>query len=132
MTGIDQTAPPVVDWLTLPDVAEQLGLDVSGVRNLIRDRHLLAVPRPSNRARTRTPARTQRKTLQVPAAMIKDGQVVKGLPGTLTVLADAGYDDEAALRWLFREDESLPGTPMTALREDRGTEVRRRAQALAF
>jgi hypothetical protein len=48
------------------------------------------------------------------------------------VLADAGYDDEAALRWLFREDESLPGTPITALREDRGTEVRRRAQALAF
>jgi hypothetical protein len=111
---------PVADWLTLPDVAAQLGVDVSRVRNLIRDRQLLAVRRGAERL------------LQVPAAMIKDGQVVKGLPGTLTVLADAGFDDEAALRWLFREDDSLPGAPITALREDRGTEVRRRAQALAF
>jgi hypothetical protein len=115
-----QTDLLVTDWLTLPDVAERLGIDVSRVRNLIRDRQLLAVRRGAN------------QTLQVPAAMIKDGQVVKGLPGTLTVLADAGFDDEAALRWLFREDESLPGAPITALREDRGTEVRRRAQALAF
>jgi uncharacterized protein len=115
MTGTDPA-----DWLTLPDVADQLGVDVSRVRNLIRDRHLLAVRRGEGQA------------LQVPAAVIKDGQVVKGLPGTLTVLADAGYDDEAALRWLFQEDETLPGAPIEALREDRGTEVRRRAQALAF
>jgi len=115
-----QTDPPVAEWLTLPDVADRLGIDISRVRNHIRERQLLAVRRGADR------------TLQVPAEMIQNGQIVKGLPGTLTVLADAGFDDEAALRWLFREDESLPGTPMTALREDRGTEVRRRAQALAF
>ena len=34
--------------------------------------------------------------------------------------------------WLFREDESLPGTPVQALRDDRHTEVTRRAQASAF
>jgi len=113
-----QTHTPVAEWLTLPDVADQLGMDVSRVRNLVRDRRLLALRR--------------RGVLQVPAAMIKDGQILKGLPGTLTVLADAGYDDEAALRWLFRQDDTLPGAPITALREDRGTEVRRRAQALAF
>jgi hypothetical protein len=120
MTEVDPTGASIPDWLTLPDVAEQLGVDVSRVRNLIRDRQLLAVQRGDD------------QVLQVPAAMIQDGHVVKGLPGTLTVLADAGNDAEAALRWLFREDESLPGTPITALREDRGTEVRRRAQALAF
>jgi len=35
------------------------------------------------------------------------------------------------VRWLFTDDE-LPGSPITALVENRGTEVRRRAQALAF
>ncbi len=58
--------------------------------------------------------------------------MLKGLPGTLTLLADSGFDDDAALRWLFTADESLPGTPVQALAENRGTEVRRRAQALAF
>ncbi len=36
------------------------------------------------------------------------------------------------LRWLFTPDDSLPGTPIDALRGGRKTEVRRRAQALAF
>jgi uncharacterized protein len=48
------------------------------------------------------------------------------------VLADAGYDDDAALRWLFTPDDSLPGSPVKALAENRGTEAKRRAQALAF
>jgi hypothetical protein len=49
-----------------------------------------------------------------------------------TLLADAGYDGEASVRWLFTADESLPGRPIDALRANRGTEVRRRAQALGF
>ena len=59
-------------------------------------------------------------------------QVVKGLPGTITVLIDSGYSPSEILRWLFTADESLPGTPIEALRGDRGREVKRRAQALAF
>ncbi|CAM5372847.1 DNA-binding protein OS=Streptomyces cyaneofuscatus OX=66883 GN=G3I52_17875 PE=4 SV=1 [Streptomyces cyaneofuscatus] len=35
------------------------------------------------------------------------------------------------LEWLFTPDPSLPGTPAQALSENRGTEVKRRAQALA-
>ena len=45
---------------------------------------------------------------------------------------DAGYDDEAALRWIFTDDPSLPGTPAQALTDNRMKEVHRRAQALAF
>jgi excisionase family DNA binding protein len=41
-------------------------------------------------------------------------------------------DEVEALRWLFTADESLPGTPIQAIAEHRGTEVNRRAQALAF
>ena len=58
--------------------------------------------------------------------------VLRHLPGLLTVLADGGFSDEEAFQWLFRPDDSLPGTPVQALRDDRHTEVTRRAQALAF
>jgi hypothetical protein len=50
----------------------------------------------------------------------------------LTVLHDTGYDDRTARRWLFTADDSLPGRPIDALRENRGSEVKRRAQALGF
>jgi len=121
VTEIDeQTDSRVGDWLALPDAAELLGTDVTRVRQMLRERQLVAVRRGPNR------------TLQVPAAFIQDGSLVKGLPGALTVLADSGYDDAEALRWLFEPDDSLPGCPVQALRENRGTEVKRRAQALAF
>jgi hypothetical protein len=110
----------VSDWLPLPDVAERLGLDVGKVRRLLQDRCLVGA------------RRGERNVLSVPAALIADGAPLPELRGTLTVLADSGYDDEASLRWLFTPDDSLPGTPVDALRAGRKTEVRRRAQALAF
>lgn len=109
----------VPDWLTLPEVADRLGLDVTRIRPLIKEGQLLAVRRGENKA------------LMVPAAFIGDGKIIKGLSGTLTVLKDDGFSDEEALEWLFTADETLPGTPAQALRENRGTEVKRRAQALA-
>ncbi|HSF26291.1 MAG TPA: Rv2175c family DNA-binding protein [Actinomycetes bacterium] len=107
----------VGEWLTLPDVAERLGVDAARARQLVADRQLVAVRREG--------------VLRVPAAFVVDGKVLKGLPGTLTLLADAGFDDVEALRWLFTDDD-LPGSPVQALTQNRGTEVRRRAQALGF
>lgn len=68
----------------------------------------------------------------MPAAFLDGDQVVKGLPGTLTVLLDCGFGDVETLRWLFTADETLPGTPIEAICRHRCTEVNRRAQALAF
>jgi hypothetical protein len=68
----------------------------------------------------------------VPAAFIQDGVVVKGVPGVLTLMHDGGYDDREIITWLFSDDASLPGRPIDALRENRGAEVKRRAQAMAF
>jgi hypothetical protein len=68
----------------------------------------------------------------VPAAFIHEGTVVKGLPGVVTLLRDAGYQDDEIVTWLFRADESLPGTPIQALRNNRGTEVKRRAQVAGY
>lgn len=111
---------PVAEWLTLPEVAERLGIPPSRARQLVAERQLLAFRRGENRA------------LMVPADFVQDRRVLKGLPGVLTLLGDARYSDEEALRWLYTADDSLPGTPVAALVANRGTEVKRRAQALGF
>lgn len=106
------------EWLPLEEAARRLGTTPSRTKQLISERKLLAIRRDGNP--------------MVPAAFIKDGQVIKGLSGTLTLLSDAGFDEGETVRWLFTADDTLPGTPVEALSENRGTEVRRRAQALAF
>jgi hypothetical protein len=120
VTQIDPATDALVgEWLSLPDVADLLGIPVGRVKQLLRDRKLLAVKRPEG-------------TLAVPAAFVDGNQIVKGLCGTLTLLFDCGFDELEALRWLFTADETLPGTPIDAIVERRATEVNRRAQALAF
>lgn len=120
VTEIDAKIDALVpSWLTLPDIAENLGVEVTRVRQLVKEGQLIAVRRGENNA------------LHVPAEFIGEGKVVKGLTGTLTLLKDDGFSDAEALEWLFTPDPSLPGTPAQALRENRGTEVKRRAQALA-
>ena len=117
---IDPTTDALVgEWLSLPDVASQLRITAGRVKQLLRDRKLLAVTRLEG-------------TVAVPAAFLDGHRVVKGLCGTLTLLFDCGFDDLEALRWLFTADDSLPGTPIDAIVERRATEVNRRAQALAF
>ncbi|MGI8334022.1 Rv2175c family DNA-binding protein [Actinomadura scrupuli] len=108
----------VGEWLSLSEAAVALGLNQNKAKQLIRDHKLLGVPHEGG--------------YRIPAIFVQDGQVVKGLSGTLTLLADAGFSEIEALRWLFTDDDTLPGTPAQALAENRGTEIRRRAQALAF
>ncbi len=116
----DDLGTLVGDWIDWSTCAEELGVTVAKVRTWIREHQLAgAVPAPG-------------AGQQVPALLVMDGVVVKGVGGVLTVLHDGGYDDREALVWLFTRDESLPGRPIDALRENRGAEVKRRAQALAF
>jgi hypothetical protein len=107
-----------MDTLTPAEAAEILRVSPNRVRQLLRDRKLMAVPGSGNS--------------KIPADFLQDGEVLKHLPGLLTVLHDGGFSDEEAFDWLFRADDSLPGTPVQALRDDRHTEVTRRAQALAL
>ncbi len=99
-------------------MAERLGVPVTKVHQMLRDGAILAVRRDG--------------VLRVPAELIAGHNVLKHLPGVLTLLRDAGYNDEEALRWLYAPDETLPGTPAVALGGQSATEVKRRAQALAF
>jgi hypothetical protein len=115
--GLDELVGAWLDWAACGDL---LGVSPSRVRQLIREHQLAAaVPRPG-------------AGQQVPAAFVADGQVVKGVAGVVTVLHDGGYDDRQIIAWLFTPDDTLPGRPIDALRENRGREVRRRAQAMAF
>ncbi|MDI3194849.1 Rv2175c family DNA-binding protein [Pseudarthrobacter sp. AL07] len=110
----------VGEWLPLPDVAQMLDVSITRVHGLIDERALAALRVGERRIRS------------VPAAFILEGQVVDSLKGTIVVLADAGYSDEDLIVWLFTPDESLRGRPIDALREGRKTEIRRRAQTLAW
>ncbi|MEU8381285.1 Rv2175c family DNA-binding protein [Streptosporangium sp. NPDC048865] len=114
-----ETDQLVGEWLTLSEVARRLNLSAGRAKQLLKDRKLIGVRRGGGEP-------------QVPAAFLTDGDVVKGLPGTLTVLLDAGYDDVESLRWLFTPDDTLPGSPVDAIVAGRHTEVKRRAQALGF
>lgn len=109
-------------WLSVPEVADRLGIPVTRVHQLVRDSALLAVRRDG--------------AVRVPAELLDDrggtSVVVKHLRGVLVLLKDNGYDPEESLRWLRTPDDTLPGTPAQALRDDRATEVKRRAQALGF
>ena len=117
----DRVAALVEEWWDWSRCAAELGITVSKVRQLIREHQLAAVV-PGG------PGTGQR----VPAGFVQDGAIVKGVPGVLTVLHDGGYDDRESITWLYTDDPSLPGRPIDALRENRGSEVRRRAQAMAF
>ncbi len=111
------TAAPT-EWVNLPDIADKLDVSISKVHQMIRDGDLLAVRRDGIRL--------------VPAELVANSTVLKHLPGVLTLLRDAGYNDEEALRWLYAPDDSLDGNAARGLGGDRAREVKRRAQALGF
>lgn len=106
--------------MPVPDLAAELGVVVTRVHQLLRDRCLVGTRAGDG------------GVLRVPAEFVVDGTVVKGLTGTITLLTDAGYTDDEIIAWLFRDDATLPGTPIDALRANRGREVHRRAQAAGF
>jgi hypothetical protein len=108
-----------MDLLTLPQVAEDLRIPVNRVHQLLRDGQLVAVPNDSG-------------VRCVPDTFIQSGVVVKSLPSVITMLRDARYEDGEIVDWLHREDETLPGSPIEALRANRGSEVKRRAQVAGY
>ena len=105
-------------WLTVPDLVEILGIGPGKIHRLFEERHLLAVRRDG--------------VLVVPEEFLVDGEPQHGLPGTLTLLADAGFSDDEAMVWMLAPNDQLDASPIAALRAGRKAEVRRIAQVLAF
>lgn len=108
-----------MDLLSLPEIAEQLGVPVTRVHQYIRDGQLVAT-------------RIGDGPRSVPALFVQDGAVVKALPSVITMLRDARFTDDEIIDWLHRVDDTLPGSPIDALRANRGSEVKRRAQVAGY
>jgi hypothetical protein len=119
---------PIYD---LARVAELLRVPVSKVQQRLREGHLVAVRRAGG--------------VVIPQVFFTNtGEVVKSLPGLLTILHDGGYHETAIVRWLFTRDASLTVTrdgsrdsisnarPVDALHAHQAREVLRRAQAMAY
>lgn len=102
----------------MTEVAQRMGIGPTGVRDLVKAGHLLSVQTGEG--------------VRIPAEQLDGAVIVKHLIPVLTLLRDAGYSSEEALRWLTTPDETIPGTPLQALHENRATEIKRRAQALGF
>jgi hypothetical protein len=125
--GLDPDEPTY----DLSRVAELLGVPITRVHQQLREGHLVAVRRGGG--------------VVVPQVFFNNsGQVVKSLPGLLTILHDGGYHDTEIVRWLFTRDPSLTVTrdgtrdaisnarPVDALHAHQAREVVRRAQAMAY
>ncbi|GAB2480421.1 Rv2175c family DNA-binding protein [Promicromonospora xylanilytica] len=120
MTDLDAL---VGEWLTLPDLAEALDIEVGKARGLVRDQHVVGIKRG------------ERTTFQVPARFVLpevDGRpgVIPTLRGTVMVLSDAGFSEEEILEWLFTPNDELGEKPVDALINGKRAAVRRVAQTL--
>ncbi|KZM73775.1 Rv2175c family DNA-binding protein [Nocardia terpenica] len=115
----DDVLSESVTLLPLPDVADQLGIAVTRVHQMLRDHQLIAVRREG--------------ITGIPKDFFDpDGAVVKPLPGLITVMRDAKYTNEEILEWIYTVDETLPGRPIDALHGPLAREVVRRAAAEPF
>jgi hypothetical protein len=108
------------EWLTIGQAAERMGERPSRVKDLIRDGKLVTVEVGDPPA------------ARIPAEFVHDGELVRGLGGALTVLADAGFSPAQSVRWLLTETDALPGRPVDFMAAGRHTAVKRVAMALAF
>ena len=112
----------VGEWTYLPDVAARYGIPLSRVRRFVDEREVLTARVGPNRA------------VAVPSSFLGVDGPRPELKGTFTVLADGGMNDAEIIQWLHTADPTLPGgdTPIASLAAGHKTEIRRRAQALAF
>lgn len=114
--------PAGEETLTVPDVAERLGVQVTRVFDDLNQHRLIAVEQDGVRC--------------IPARFLggdaRHGEINRFVPGVIALLADGGWRDDEILDYLFTEDESLPGRPVDALHGHLAREVMRRAQALAI
>lgn len=111
-----------VEWLSVPEFADRIGRTASDVRDMLREGALASV------------RRGERNTVQIPAGFIIPGDhaphIIPTLRGTLTLLRDAGFDDDGAIAWLLADEPELGMSPLAALQQGQRAHVRRLAQAL--
>ncbi|MEU4651237.1 Rv2175c family DNA-binding protein [Nocardia fluminea] len=115
----DDVLPDTETIVSLPEAADILGVPVTSVHQLLRDHQILAIRRNG--------------VVGIPSRFFdSEDEIVRMLPGVITVMRDAKYTDEDILGWLYTEDSTLPGRPVDALHGQLAREVVRRAHAEPF
>lgn len=115
----DDVLPDTETIVSLPEAADILGIPVTSVHQLLRDHQILAIRRDG--------------VAGIPSRFFdSEDEIVRMLPGVITVMRDAKYTDEDILGWLYTDDPSLPGRPVDALHGQLAREVVRRAHAEPF
>ncbi|MFF2396706.1 Rv2175c family DNA-binding protein [Nocardia sp. NPDC058114] len=115
----DDVLPDTETIVSLPEAADILGVPVTSVHQLLRDHQILAIRRGG--------------VVGIPSRFFdSEDEIVRMLPGVITVMRDAKYTDEDILGWLYTDDPSLPGRPVDALHGQLAREVVRRAHAEPF
>lgn len=111
-------------WLSVPEAAQALGVKQRDVRNMLADRKLIAIRRGESNA----------LAISTLTIVERDGDhvILPSLRGTLVTLADGGFSDDEAWRWLTEVEPELGERPIDALRSGRVHAVRRIAAMLAF
>lgn len=105
--------------VSLPEAAESMGIVVTRVMDMLRNKQLAAVTIDGVRF--------------IPERFFNEnGELNKFVPGVLSLLSDGGYTVEETMDYLFTADDSLPGRPVDALHGHLAREVMRRAQAMAL
>lgn len=117
-TAARNALPADEPLLLLDQAAERLSVPVTRVIDLLKKHKMLAV--------------RDGGALAIPEAFFDPHRVNKFVPGVIALLSDGGYEDAEILRYLFTEDDSLPGRPVDALHGHLAREVMRRAQAMGF
>lgn len=111
------------EYLTMNEAAALLGIYPHRMKQLLRDHLLFAVTNEAGRS-------------VIPAATLVQGndgwEPLFNLPGTLTLLADAGYNEEETGRWMYTYNDELEQTPLEALLEGRHHRVNDIARMLGF
>ncbi|MDP9800171.1 hypothetical protein J2S49_000247 [Arcanobacterium wilhelmae] len=106
-------------WLSVPEVAELIGVKQREVRSMLDEGALLAVRRGDNNA-----------------WMIHIGELrhsgdtcepIPALKGTLTVLSDLAFTNQEKMDWLLEYADELGATPLEALGAGNTHAVRRLA-----
>lgn len=106
----------VSEWLTLEEVATELGTTLGKVNRLLEEYSLFAIKRD--------------KKMMVPKELIVSGEPLASLRGTLILLHDSGYSTDEAVQWLYTESEVLGEAPIQSLLAGKKAPVRRLAQMI--
>lgn len=108
----------VTQWLTIPDIAQQLNISIGKVHRLVEEHQIFTVRIEG--------------VQKVPAELFVDGEPLPSIRGTILVLIDSGFSPDSAAQWLYTVEESIGRRPIESLLDGRKSEVRRIAQSLAL